>query len=429
MVAPTEPLVAAAAIFARRRAPPAAPRRRGRRAAAGVHDPRRAALRRDVTDARRRLTWFGARRWQVELHTLAESSALAAAGTIAGWALGGGVAAVVATRAGLPAWRGSRARTPLARRPRSAPPASPPVRRPAALRDGACARGATRPPVVHTARRGSLRRGRRRARRLGARLGRRAAAGGRQRHERVPPPRAGADRVRGRGRRGPPARADAARARPRGASRPDRAAARRRLAGAQSRARGDRRNVPRREPRARAVRRRVPLDAPARAARRGAFAVPASFVLSEDLSQLVPVLHGAPRRSLPGTPTPVLRLSGNVPSGATFAFLAPAGSARLRPCGVGGPTSRANRSPRSARSSRRAPPDSAGALPPGRPAVHPAGGGNRRRRRHSGALPLPARRLRGRRARAHRGARTTASCFRGASHSGTRRSRSSSSTF
>ena len=31
-----------------------------------------AALRRDVTDARRRLLWVGARRWQVELHTLAE---------------------------------------------------------------------------------------------------------------------------------------------------------------------------------------------------------------------------------------------------------------------------------------------------------------------------------------------------------------------
>ena len=29
-----------------------------------------AAMRRDVNDARRRLTWFGARRWQVELHTL-----------------------------------------------------------------------------------------------------------------------------------------------------------------------------------------------------------------------------------------------------------------------------------------------------------------------------------------------------------------------
>ena len=62
-----------------------------------------AALRRDVTDARRRLVWFGARRWQVELHTLAESLALAAAGTVVGWVVGGGVAAVVAGRAGSPA--------------------------------------------------------------------------------------------------------------------------------------------------------------------------------------------------------------------------------------------------------------------------------------------------------------------------------------
>ena len=52
-----------------------------------------AALRRDVTDARRRLTWFGARRWQVELFTLAESTALAALGTLVGWVLGGAVAA------------------------------------------------------------------------------------------------------------------------------------------------------------------------------------------------------------------------------------------------------------------------------------------------------------------------------------------------
>jgi hypothetical protein len=59
-----------------------------------------AALRRDVTDARRRLTWFGARRWQVELFTLAESAALAAAGTIAGWVLGGAAAATNASRAG-----------------------------------------------------------------------------------------------------------------------------------------------------------------------------------------------------------------------------------------------------------------------------------------------------------------------------------------
>jgi hypothetical protein len=62
-----------------------------------------AALRRDVTDARRRLTWFGARRWQVELFTLAESTAVATAGTVAGWAFGGAAAAVIASRAGSPA--------------------------------------------------------------------------------------------------------------------------------------------------------------------------------------------------------------------------------------------------------------------------------------------------------------------------------------
>jgi hypothetical protein len=62
-----------------------------------------AALRRDTTDARRRLTWFGARRWQVELFTLAESTALAALGTLVGWVLGGTVAAFVAARAGSPA--------------------------------------------------------------------------------------------------------------------------------------------------------------------------------------------------------------------------------------------------------------------------------------------------------------------------------------
>jgi hypothetical protein len=62
-----------------------------------------AALRRDVTDARRRLVWFGARRWQVELFTLAESAALAAVGTVAGWIAGGAIAAAVAARAGSPA--------------------------------------------------------------------------------------------------------------------------------------------------------------------------------------------------------------------------------------------------------------------------------------------------------------------------------------
>jgi hypothetical protein len=48
-----------------------------------------------------------------------------------------------------------------------------------------------------------------------------------------------------------------------------------------------------------------------------AYAVPASYVLSEDLAQLVPVLHGPP----PAGSTQVLRLSGNVSSGTTFSFL------------------------------------------------------------------------------------------------------------
>jgi hypothetical protein len=61
-----------------------------------------AALRRDTTDARRRLTFHGARRWQVELFTFAESLALAAAATILGWVVGGAVAATVASRAGSP---------------------------------------------------------------------------------------------------------------------------------------------------------------------------------------------------------------------------------------------------------------------------------------------------------------------------------------
>ncbi len=62
-----------------------------------------ASLRRDVADARRRLTWFGARRWQIELFTLAESAAVAVAATAAGWILGGAVAAAIASRVGSPA--------------------------------------------------------------------------------------------------------------------------------------------------------------------------------------------------------------------------------------------------------------------------------------------------------------------------------------
>lgn len=50
------------------------------------------------------------------------------------------------------------------------------------------------------------------------------------------------------------------------------------------------------------------------------YAVPADYVLAENLTQLVPVLHGS--GPLPATPTQVIRLSGNVPAGATFGFLA-----------------------------------------------------------------------------------------------------------
>jgi FtsX-like permease family protein len=64
-----------------------------------------AALRRDVAEARRRLSWAGARRWQVELHTFAETGAVALAGTIAGWFLGALVASFVASQAGSPAWQ------------------------------------------------------------------------------------------------------------------------------------------------------------------------------------------------------------------------------------------------------------------------------------------------------------------------------------
>jgi hypothetical protein len=48
-----------------------------------------------------------------------------------------------------------------------------------------------------------------------------------------------------------------------------------------------------------------------------AYAVPASFVLDEDLRQLVPVLHAVNDPNA----TQVLRLSGNVPSGTSFGFL------------------------------------------------------------------------------------------------------------
>ena len=60
-------------------------------------------LRRDAEAQWRRLTWFGARRWQLVLGSVAEVAAVAFAGAVIGWAAGSGIGAVVATRARVPA--------------------------------------------------------------------------------------------------------------------------------------------------------------------------------------------------------------------------------------------------------------------------------------------------------------------------------------
>ena len=59
-------------------------------------------LRTDLAAARRRLAWYGARGWQLALLTVAESSALALAGTVLGVVVGALGGAFVAHRAGAP---------------------------------------------------------------------------------------------------------------------------------------------------------------------------------------------------------------------------------------------------------------------------------------------------------------------------------------
>ena len=59
-------------------------------------------MRRDLAAARRRLTWFGAQRWQIGLLGAIESAGVAVAGVLVGWLLGVGVAAVAARAAGAP---------------------------------------------------------------------------------------------------------------------------------------------------------------------------------------------------------------------------------------------------------------------------------------------------------------------------------------
>jgi len=59
-------------------------------------------MRRDLEAARRRLTWYGARRWHLRLLTVTESAAVALVGTVAGWIAGLLVGVIAAGRAQAP---------------------------------------------------------------------------------------------------------------------------------------------------------------------------------------------------------------------------------------------------------------------------------------------------------------------------------------
>jgi hypothetical protein len=59
-------------------------------------------LRRDFDDTRRRLTWFGARRWQLTFLAVVECAVVALAGVLAGWIVGSTAAALAARLAGAP---------------------------------------------------------------------------------------------------------------------------------------------------------------------------------------------------------------------------------------------------------------------------------------------------------------------------------------
>ena len=278
-----------------------------------------AALRRESSDARRRLVWFGARRFQVELFTLLESLLLASLGTVAGWVAGGAAAAAIASRAGSPPWQvvahallswsGIGAALAIAAAAGLLLYAT--VRAPA-LQLGrlavtpldVAAAGAVAVVLVGWAR-GSIGAGQLASGGTGAFLllvpalivFAAAVAAARLL---VP-----ALRALGRaGRNGPvPLRLAAASL----ARNPGHAAiAATFLVASLGLAFF-------------AVAYRATLERGQRD--EASYAVPASFVLTEDLLQLVPVLHGAPAHDLPPGSIPTLRLSGNLPSGASFTFL------------------------------------------------------------------------------------------------------------
>lgn len=333
-----------------------------------------AALRREVAAARRRLLWAGARRFQVELVTFAETGAVALAGTLAGFCAGGAVAAAVASVAGSPPWpvvehalltggglaaaAGTAAVAALLlfltvrAAPREAGRAAPAPLDVAAL--------AAVVVVAVGAARGSLD-----AASLASGRGSGAYAlllpglvtfAAAAACARLLAPGL---RALGRaGRRGPlPLRLAALSL----ARDPGRATVTAAFLVASlglalfalvyraTLLRGERDQA--------------------------TFAVPAPYVVDEDLAQLVPVLHGWPA----GTPArPVIRLSGNVPSATAFTL-------PRRPRPPARPTA------------ERLPLDPA----PARPGLRAAGGGGGRRRRGAGLVPLAARRLPGGRPRRH----------------------------
>lgn len=59
-------------------------------------------MRRDLDDARRRLTWYGARTWQLRLLTVVECAVVAIGGVLVGWLSGGLAGAIAARLSGAP---------------------------------------------------------------------------------------------------------------------------------------------------------------------------------------------------------------------------------------------------------------------------------------------------------------------------------------
>lgn len=62
-----------------------------------------AGMRRNLGSALRRMTWFGASQWQLIVSAIAEAAAVAVVATAVGWALGAGLALILAEGAGSPA--------------------------------------------------------------------------------------------------------------------------------------------------------------------------------------------------------------------------------------------------------------------------------------------------------------------------------------